>query len=142
MRIDPTAWTAMAIARCLASTSRGRWTPARLAEETGAGDAMVRRVLTRLELARLVAWSPERGGYVVSRPVATISVAEVVTAAAADPAPAPTDGHAPSASAALTAAVWPSLVAALESVSLAETLPPAQVGSAPASPTHTSRAVH
>lgn len=122
MRIEPAAWTGMAIARCLASAASGRWTPTRLAAATGAGERQVRDVLTRLELARLIAWSPEIGGYVLARPVATISVADVVTAASANVAPVPS-GPANSASATLTAAVWPSLVEALESVSLAEALP-------------------
>jgi len=142
MRIDPTAWTAMAIARCLASRESGHWTPARLAAETGVGDGRVRDVLTRLELARLIAWSPEAGGYVLSRPVATISVADVVTAATAEPAPNGSDTTS-NASVALTAAVWPSLVAALQSVSLQEALPPADDPiQARTSRPETSRAVH
>ena len=132
----------MAVARCLASRDSGRWTPARLAAETGAAEARVREVLARLECAGLVAWRPGGGGYVLSRPVAAISVAEVVTAATSAPASSLPDADT-GATAALTAAVWPSLVAALESVSLQDALPTNDAAIPGAhSWTESSRAVH
>lgn len=121
MRIDPTAWTAMAVARCLAGAARGRWTAARLAAETGASDAAVANVLTRLSSAQLVRWSPELGSYALTLPADAISVADIV--AAAGEAPVQDD----TAAGTLTAAVWPSLLQALGAVSLREALPSAGV---------------
>lgn len=139
MRIDATAWTAMAVARCLASADSGRWTPARLAAETGAGDGAVRTVLARLELARIVQWRADVGGYALARPAAAISVGDVVAAASAEPAPSQPDAP---ASAALTAAVWPSLMQALGSVSLEEALPPGEAGRTSLAASTLSSAVH
>lgn len=122
MRIDPTAWTGMAIARCLAEAAQGRWTAARLAAATGASARDVGHVLGRLSAAQLVRWSPELGSYVLARPAAQITVADIVAAAGA--APPPDD----SAAGALTAAVWPSLLRALGGVTLSEALAPAGAG--------------
>ncbi len=119
MRIDPTAMTAMAVARCLAGAARGRWTAARLAAETGASDAAIANVLTRLTSAQLVQWSPELGSYALTRSAAAISVADIVAAAGEAPV------HDDTAAGILTAAVWPSLLQALGSVSLREAAPPA-----------------